>query len=96
MEYKVFDNRIKIYDSYKASIDQMREELDKLQELYPNHPVWNRTRISLKHEWAAHSLLYALDYKKDKTKDVDLEYPQKWYMKIVYSILGNLAFFVIG
>lgn len=96
MEYRVFDNRIKIFDSYKYSIDQMRIELDNLQELYPDHPIWNRSRMSLKYEWAAHTLLYLLDYKKDKTKDVDLDYPQKWYKRVAYYILGNLAFFVIG
>ena len=57
MEYRVFDNRIKIFDSYKYSIDQMRIELDNLQELYPDHPIWNRSSMSLKYEWAAHTLL---------------------------------------
>ena len=95
MEHKVLENRIKIYDSYKVTnLDLMLDELNKLKELYPDHPTWNRSMHSLKLEWAAHNLLYALGYKKDKTKDVDLDYPQKWYMKIAYGILGNIAFFL--
>jgi hypothetical protein len=35
-----------------------------------------------------HNRLYKLHILRDRTKDVDLEYKQKWYLKVLYSILG--------
>lgn len=95
MNCKVMDNRIKIYDSYGIPKAEMEKELLVLKSKYPSHCIWNRKMKSLKLEWAAHNLLYSMKYKVEKTKDVDLDYPQKWYYKFAYFILGNVALMII-
>lgn len=52
--------------------------------------VWLRSMNSLRREWATHNALYALGILRSHTKDVDLNYPQKWYMRLAYSIVGRL------
>ena len=42
-------------------------------------------------EWEAHNFLYWLGINHDKTSDVDLDYPQPWYMKVGYWVLGVLG-----
>jgi len=64
--------------------------LDEIQKLYPSHVAFKRSRKSMILEWRAHNLLYRLGIKKSKTADVDLEYPQPWYMKVIYWILGRI------
>lgn len=39
--------------------------------------VLERSNFSLLLEWASHNLLYDLHIARERTKDVDLEYPQK-------------------
>lgn len=55
-----------------------------MKKLYPDHIVFTRSISSLVKEWQSHNLLYRLRIAKDRTKDVDLECPQKWYYKIAY------------
>ncbi len=90
MRYKILDNRIKILDSYMMSEAEFYGALDEIQKLYPSHVAFKRSRKSMILEWRAHNLLYRLGIKKSKTADVDLEYPQPWYMKVIYWILGRI------
>ena len=46
-------------------------------------------------EWAAHNMLYNLNIQRERTKDVDLDYPQKWYYKVGYGICGVVALIFI-
>jgi hypothetical protein len=46
-------------------------------------------------EWAAHNLLWDLNIYRSRTKDIDLNYPQKWYVRLGYFILGSFALLVI-
>lgn len=55
----------------------------------------NRSAFSLKTEWAVHNLLYALHIARSRTKDVDLQIPQKWYEKIAYPVLGCIVWIFI-
>lgn len=91
MRYKILGNRIKILDSYMMSEAEFSEALDEIQKLYPDHVAFKRTRKSMYLEWRAHNFLYWMGIKKDKTTDVDLEYPQGWFKKIAYGILGILG-----
>lgn len=95
MDCRVFDNRIKVYDSYTVPKDQIETELLDIKNRYTAHCVWNRTMESLKLEWAAHNLLYSWNIRPDKTKDVDLEYPQTNFNRFVYNILGWIALMLI-
>ena len=91
MRYKILDNRIKILDSYMMSEAEFYGALDEIQKLYPDHIAFKRTRRSMYLEWRAHNFLFWMVIRKDKTADVDLEYPQSWFKKIAYGILGILG-----
>ena len=89
--FKILENRIKIIDSYMMSRAEFLEALDEIQGLYPSHVAFKRTRRSMILEWEAHNFLYWLGINHDKTSDVDLDYPQPWYMKVGYWVLGVLG-----
>lgn len=95
MDFKVFPGRIKLIGSVEVRKADFQKELLHIQELYPEHPVWKRTMKSLRREWAAHNLAYNLGIRRNKTHDADLDYPQKWYVKLLYSVVGTFALWVI-
>lgn len=43
-------------------------------------------------EWSVHNLLYSLGIQKDRTKDVDLNINQHWYIKVGYFLLSPIYF----
>ena len=89
--FKILENRIKIFDSYMMSKAEFLEALDEIQGLYPDHIAFKRSRRSMILEWQAHNFLYWLGIKKDKTADVDLDYPQPWIKRLAYGVLGVLG-----
>lgn len=95
MNFKVFPSRIKLYDSAFVAKSDFEKELEDVKRQTPGHPTWERTMKSLRREWAAHNLAYALGIRRSKTKDVDLEYPQKFFAKIFYAIAGLLSMLFI-
>lgn len=86
--FKILENRIKIIDSYKMSKEEFDMVLEEVKKLAPSHVAFNRTKKSIYLEWYAHNLLYRLGIRKDKTADVDLDYPQPWIKRLGYGILG--------
>ena len=52
--------------------------------------VYKRWMWSLRCEWAVHNVLYKLGLWRSHTKDVDLNYPIKWYVEVLYVIFGTL------
>ena len=95
MEYTVSDNNLQLIDSYKVSKKRFDGELNRIEAIHPVSDVWKRSRCSMKLEWATHNGLYALGIKRDHTKDVDINYPQKWYAKVGYTICGALFWIFI-
>lgn len=95
MKYQITKNNLHIFDSYKISKKKFDSELNSAQALHKESDVWKRSRLSLKLEWATHNALYALGIAKDRTKDVDLNYPQKWYVKTGYAVVGSLVWLFI-
>ena len=91
MRYKILENRIKLIDSYMMSKNEFIAALDEIRKLYPSHVAFKRSRRSMILEWEAHNFLYWLGIKKDKTADVDLEYPQTWLKRLGYGFLGVLG-----
>lgn len=53
-------------------------------------PLDFRSNISFLNEWITHNNLYVLNIHTDRTKDVDLDYPQNWYYKLGYW-LGSIV-----
>ena len=95
MKYKVYDWGVKLIDSYLVPKARFSRELQLIKNLHPGNVIWERSEKSLRREWAAHNLAYALNYKRDRTADCDLNVNQKWYVKLAYFIVGTFALIVI-
>lgn len=94
--YIVTDNNIHINNSCSYSKKQFGTVYNVLRGLYPDNAVLNnRSNYSLSCEWATHNLLYDLHIFRSRTADVDLNYPQKWYEKIGYFLVGSVALLLI-
>lgn len=55
----------------------------------------HRSYLSMQLEWCCHNFLYNLGVARERTKDVDLNYPQKLWEKILYPIGGILTWIFI-
>ena len=95
MKYKILGDRVKLIDSCWTPKSKFKEELDRIRSLHPTCRLWRRSDGSLRREWAAHNWAYSLGIKRDKTEDVDLNYEQKWYVKLAYFVVGTIALWVI-
>lgn len=78
-----------IEDSYKVKkYSDMENILLRLQLCADNNDAVKNIKIStMIREWRAHNLLYALNIKRERTKDVDLNF-NKWYTRAIYGILS--------
>lgn len=94
--YTITDNNINIKDSYLYPKKMFSIVFNTLRKDHPNNNVLlHRTDKSMAREWAAHNLLWDLNIYRSRTKDIDLNYPQKWYVRLGYFILGSFALLVI-
>lgn len=84
--------KIHIGDSYKIKKKDFGAHLEEFKE---TDVYKNRSLCSLKLEWASHNFLYNLGLWRSHTKDVDLEWPQKWYWSAIYYILGPISWIFI-
>lgn len=95
-EYTITPNNIHIQDSYMVPKKLFKCNLKDILHRTPlDYPIHNRTIESMEMEWASHNFLYDLHLWRSHTKDVDLNYPQKWYTKAVYAVLGRIAWVFI-
>lgn len=86
--YNVLSNRVKIIDSYKITDRQkMREIIYAIQHKHPEIK-FNRDYDALVHEWVAHNRMYKWGIRRDKTKDVDLEFEESKKNICLFNILG--------
>ena len=86
---EVSESNIHIKESYKVtSKSEMKEMLYAIQHKHPECNTFKRNYNSLISEWRTHNRLYRLGYKRQRTGDVDLNYPLKWYVELAYRILG--------
>ena len=92
MRYKITDNNIHLIDSYLIPKEKMVWELIKIRNLHPSCPVFQRSFRSLKAEWCSHNAAYFLGIKRERTKDVDLNYPQPWYVRLGYYVGGAIVY----
>ena len=92
VEYKETDFNIQIINSCLVSKRDFDTELDGIERQHPNHLVFAaRSRGSLKREWTTHNALWRCHIFRSRTKDVDLNIPQRWYEKLGYAVLGTLC-----
>ena len=95
MDYEVSSNNIKLKSSYEVSKDDFERELLALRERHPESQVWNRSIDSLKREWAAHNAFHALGLARKQSADTDLNWPQAWYIRLGYAVVGAIAWWFI-
>lgn len=89
--YKISDSNLKILDSYKVSKKDFEKELNDIKSAEPDYAIWARSISGMKKEWATHNWCYRHGIKPSSTKDVDLNYPQKWYERIAYACVGTIV-----
>ena len=91
MDYEVSSNNIKLKSSYEVGKDDFERELAAIRGQHPDSLVWNRSIDSLKREWAAHNAFHALGLVRKQTADTDLNWPQPWFIRLGYDLLGRIA-----
>ena len=92
MKYTITQSNLHLVDSYKVSKRSFDRELSRIKGLHPTSNVWLRSFRSMRKEWATHNALYALGLFRQRTKDCDLNYPQRWYVKAAYSSFGTIVY----
>lgn len=96
MQYHVTPNNIHIYDSWIYSKHGFQSRLELICRDHPECKVFDRRCFwSMKMEWATHNFLYMLGLWQDRTGDVDLDWPQKWYVAVAYAIAGPISWLFI-
>lgn len=91
MKYSISPNNIHLISSFEIQKADFERELTALREQHPDSLVWNRSIASLKLEWAAHNAFHALGILRPNTGDTDLNWPQKWFIRLGYAVAGTLA-----
>ena len=93
----VTENNIHITDSAFLSKRDADGLLYRIAAEYPTcSVVINRSHGSMMREWALHTLLYKLHILRSHTKDVDLNYPQRWWVSLAYNVFGAIALFFLN
>lgn len=90
ISYYISDNCVSVRDSYKVTDDEVK--LDFLIHVCSEKPDLesHRSKESMLEEWKAHNILYQKHLFRSRTKDVDIEYNQKWIFKVGYHIICKL------
>lgn len=89
-EYSVSPNSIHLESSFRVPKEDFERELKAIREQYPDSQVWNRSIESLKREWATHNAFHAMGIFRSRTGNMDLNWPQPWYVRAGYAILGRV------
>jgi len=92
IEVNVTPNDIHITDSWMLTKDGIFALLTAIRAGgFEDCEVLKRSDTSLCLEWATHKALYKMGFQKERTKDADLDWPQKWYVSLGYWIVGFLV-----
>lgn len=94
-EYTITANNLHLINSYKRSKRSFAPELKFIQFKHPKSLVWNKGMFEMQMEWAVHNSCYALHIKRAETKDCDLNYPQRWWVRCAYIICGMISWIFI-
>lgn len=96
VRYTISNNNIHIYNSYTYPKRDFKEIINSIKTENPDYDVVKyRCTCGMCLEWATHNFLYKIGYQRERTADADLDYPQKWYYKIAYPIIGSIAWLFI-
>ena len=91
IECIICDDNIKIKDSHLVIDDAQKLEL--IDDLLKSFTWFNehRTRKDILNEWKVHNLFYKLNFKRERTKDTDIECRQRVFMKFAYWFFSKFA-----
>lgn len=89
--YTIYDNNINIIDSQFVRKRYFKSTLEWINEKHPKSEVWKRSIKSLKREWLCHNFLWSYGIARERVKDIDLNYPQKWYISALYWVGGFIV-----
>ena len=90
-EFTVTPNNIHLESSFEVRKEDFERELEEIREQYPECQVWNRSLESLKREWAAHNAFHAMGIFRSRTAHMDLNWPQPWYIRLGYAVIGKIV-----
>ena len=88
VNYTASPNNIHLESSFKVPKKDFESELNAIRAQYPDSLVWNRSMESLKREWAAHNALHAMGVFRNRTGHMDLNWPQPWFIRLGYALIG--------
>ncbi|MBQ3722547.1 MAG: hypothetical protein II851_02445 [Bacteroidales bacterium] len=91
LKITITQNNLHVSGSHLLYKVSFRDVFDAAREQAPGSEVWKRSYRSLGLEWATHNALYALGIARSRTADVDLNYPQKWYVRVAYAVVGTIV-----
>lgn len=95
MKYKIYADRVKLFDSYLVPKAKFSRELGSIRNLHPSCRLWKRSDRNIIREWASHNLAYNLGILRNKTADCDLNYELKWYSKLAFFVVGTIALLIV-
>ena len=95
LQITITPNNINIKDSYtikdpfeiRVILKEIKEFL-KENNITMDTPFNHRSLWSMIREWVSHNNAYVIGYKRERVGSVDLNFPQKWYVKVLYFILS--------
>ena len=97
MDVTISTNNIHIQDSYLVwRRNDMKLILNSIQDFLKENnitmdtPFNHRSINSMVNEWVTHNNAYSLCFEESRTRSVDLNYPQKWYMPILYWLCSRI------
>ena len=90
-KYSVSENNIHLDSSYQVRKEDFESELKAIRERHPDSQVWNRSIESLKREWATHNAFHAMGIFRSRTAHMDLNWPQPWYIRLGYAVIGKIV-----
>ncbi|MBQ3984500.1 MAG: hypothetical protein II636_04150 [Bacteroidales bacterium] len=91
IDYTISNSNLHLVDSYKLRKKEFRPTLDAIQLVNPEYDVWKRWKCGMCCEWATHNALHSLGLWEERTRSVDLNYPQSLLEKVAYAIVGCLV-----
>lgn len=98
LEITLSTNNVHIENSHNVEfpivmdevLRMLRKEVDDAG-ITMDTPLNHRSNNSMVREWIAHNNLYVLGYEQERTAHLDLNWPQKWYVKVVYWLLSRIV-----
>ena len=91
----VYNKKIVIKDSYLLTKAETKELVEFITWFINTRTAYKLTQPEkyLYGEIRLHKLLYLLHYKRNRTKDCDLDYEgdRRWYVNLLSKIIGTLS-----